>query len=154
MSDASIKNHIATSISHIHSFNKPVVKTIYRAINVTMTETKLFAIQCSINQAIINSNVNHIVVITDSLHAARRIFNSSVHLYQIHSAAISQELREFFSKDASNCIEFWDYPSKQKWPLHYLVDKDSKNMISTPSFPYKSSWDFYRKSKWDLIFSQ
>ena len=28
VSDASIKNHVTTSISHIHSYNKPVVKTL------------------------------------------------------------------------------------------------------------------------------
>jgi len=153
VSDASIKNYIATLISHIYFFNKPIVKTIHRVINVTMTKAKLFAIQCDINQAIVNSNINHIVVITDSLYATRRIFNSSVYSYQIHSAVISQKFREFFSKDACNCIEFWDCPSKQKWVLHYLVDKDSKNMVSTPLFPCKSSWDFCRKSKCDLILS-
>ena len=47
--DASIKNHIAISISHIHSFNKSIVKTIYRTINITTTEAKLFAIRCGIN---------------------------------------------------------------------------------------------------------
>jgi len=99
-------------------------------------------------------SVNHIVIITDSLHAARRIFDSSLHPYQIHSTAISQELREFFLKDASNHIEFWDCPSKQKWPLHYLVDKDSKNMVPTPLFPCKSSWDFYRKNECNLILLQ
>ena len=49
VSDASIMNHIATLISHIHSFNKPIIKTIHRAINVTTTAAKLFTIQCSIN---------------------------------------------------------------------------------------------------------
>ena len=44
ISNASIKNHIATSISHIHSFNKPVIKTIHRAVNITTTEAELFAI--------------------------------------------------------------------------------------------------------------
>ena len=44
VSDTNIKNHITTLISHIHFFNKPVVKTIHRAINVTTTEAKLFAI--------------------------------------------------------------------------------------------------------------
>jgi len=44
VSDASIMNHVTTSISHIHFFNKPVIKTIHRAINVTTTEAKLFAI--------------------------------------------------------------------------------------------------------------
>ena len=89
VSDASIKNHVTMLISHIHFFNKPVVKTIHRVVNVTMTEAKLFAIQCSINQAIDITNINYIVVITDSLHTARRIFDSLLHPYQIHSAAIS-----------------------------------------------------------------
>ena len=98
VSDASIKNHIATLISHIYSFNKPVVKTIHRAINVTTTEAELFTIWCGINQAVTNFNTNHIVVITDSLHTTRRIFDFSVYPYQIHSATISQELREFFPR--------------------------------------------------------
>jgi len=139
VSDASIKNHVATSISHIHSYNKPVVKILHRAINATTTKVKLFAICCGINQVVINQDVNHIVVITDSLHAAKKIFDFSVHSYQIHSAAISQELREFFSRDSCNCIKFWDCPSKQKWQLHYSVDKDTKSMVSILSFPCKSS---------------
>jgi len=44
VSNTSIKNHIATSIAHIHSFKKPVVKTIHKAINITITEANLFAI--------------------------------------------------------------------------------------------------------------
>jgi len=153
ISDTGIKNYIAISISHIHSFNKPVIKTIHRAVNVTTTKAELFAIQCGINQAIDIANINHIVIITDSLHATRRIFDFSLHPYQIHSVVISQKLREFFLKDVSNHIKFWNCPSKQKWLLHYLVDKDSKNMVPTSSFPCKSSWDFCRKKKCDLILS-
>ena len=76
-----IKNHVVTSISHIYSYNKPVVKTIHRAINITTTKAKLFVIYSGINQAVTNSNINHIVIITNSLHAAKRIFDSSVHPY-------------------------------------------------------------------------
>ena len=43
-------------------------------------------------------NIKHIVIITDSVYTAKRIFKLSLHLYQIFSAAISQELREFFRK--------------------------------------------------------
>ena len=154
VSDASIKNHVATSISHIHSYNKPVIKTLHRAINVTTTEAKLFAICCRINQAVTSQDVNHIVVITNSLHAAKKIFDSSVYPYQIHLAAISQKLREFFSRDSCNHIKFWDCPSKQKWPLHYSVDKDIKSMVSMPSFPCKSSWDFCRKIECNTILLQ
>jgi len=94
------------------------------------------------------------VVITDSLHIARKIFDSSTHPYQIHSAAISSELREFFSKDSQNYIKFWDCLSKQQWALHQMVDKETKNIVSIPSFPCKSSWNFCKKSECKLILSQ
>ena len=137
--DASIKNYVAMSILYIHSYNRPVIKTIYKAVNITTTEAELFAIWCGINQAVGITNINHIVVIMDFLHTAKRIFDSLLHLYQIYSAAISHELRDFFLKDANNCIEFWNCPSKQKWPLYELVDKDSKSFNSIPIFPCKSS---------------
>jgi len=44
VSDTSIKNHIATLIFHIHFFNKPVIKTIHRVVNITTTKAELFAI--------------------------------------------------------------------------------------------------------------
>jgi len=61
VSDTSIMNYIATLISHFHSFNKPIIKTIHRAINITTTEAKLFAIWYGINQAVTSSNANQIV---------------------------------------------------------------------------------------------
>ena len=58
-------------------------------------KAKLFAIRCSINQAIGISYIKCIVIITDSLHTAKKIFDSSSHSYQIHSATITHKLREF-----------------------------------------------------------
>ena len=52
VSDANIKNYIAMLISHIHLYYKPIIKTIYRAINITTTKAELFTIQCGINQAV------------------------------------------------------------------------------------------------------
>ena len=82
VTNVSIKNQIAISIAYIHNNNNLVIKTIYYVINAMSTETKLFTIICGINQAIHLSNMNQIVVITDSIHAAKRIFNSLLHLYQ------------------------------------------------------------------------
>ena len=81
VSDTSIKNYVATSISHIHSYDKPVIKMIHKAVNITTTEAELFAIQCSINQVVSITNVNYIVVITNFLHTAKRIFDSLSHPY-------------------------------------------------------------------------
>jgi len=127
------------SISHIHSHDKSIIKIIHRAVNVTTTKAELSAIQCGINQAVGITNINHIVVITDSLHAAKKIFDFLSHPYQIHFVAIPWKLRGFFLKNINNHIEFWDCLSKQNWPLHLLVDKDSKSFDSVPIFPCKSS---------------
>jgi len=44
VSDTSIKNQVTTSISHIHFFNKPVIKTLHRVINITIAKAELFTI--------------------------------------------------------------------------------------------------------------
>ena len=70
--DASIKNNIATSISHTHISNQPLIKTLHHAAFVTSTEAEIFAIRCSINQATAKLNVSKIVIITNSIHTARK----------------------------------------------------------------------------------
>ena len=143
--DTSIKNDIATSISHIHRYNRPLSKTVHHASFVTSMEAELFAIRCGINQAGVINNVSKIIVVTDSIHAAKKIFKSRSHPYQIHSAAILSELRTFFSSNESSTIEFWECPSKLRWRLHSDVDKDSKSFSFSPSYPTKITWDYCKK---------
>ena len=112
ITDASIKNDIATSISHIYLANRLLIKTVHHASFVTSMEAELFAIRCGINQACSIGNVSKIIIITDSIHVAKKIFDCGSHPYQIHSAAILSELYTFFSSNESNTIEFWECPSK------------------------------------------
>jgi len=149
ITDASIKNDIATSIAHIHSTNRPLIKTVHHASFVTSSEAELFAIRYGIIQACSLDNISKIVVVTDSIHVAKKIFNPGLHPFQIHSAAILSILRNFFAANDSNSIEFWECPSKLKWKLHREVDKDSKSFVVTPSFPSKISWEFCKKSDSD-----
>jgi len=111
ISDASIKNNMATSIAYIHACNKPIIKTMHYAVNITSTEAKLFAIICSINQAVNLPGISKIVIITDSIHAVKRIFKSLIHPFQTHSAFISKELRKFFLTNNDNSIAFLECPS-------------------------------------------
>ena len=90
--DASIKHNIATLISHIHIVNCSLTKTVHHALFVTSTEAELFAIRCSINQACSSDSVSKIIVITNSIHAAKKIFDNESHPYQLHSAAILSKL--------------------------------------------------------------
>ena len=50
ISDASVKNNIATSVLHIRREHKIIMKTIYHTMNITSTEAELFAIRCDISQ--------------------------------------------------------------------------------------------------------
>ena len=126
ISDAGIKNNVATSITHIYVCDKPIIKMIHHAVNITSTEAKLFAIRYSINQVVSLPGISKIVIITDSIHAAKRIFNSSIYSFQTHSASISNELRKFFLTNNNNSIAFWECSSQCDWPLFKLVDRDTK----------------------------
>ena len=79
ISDSGIKNNVATSIAYIYVHNRPIVKTIHHTANITSTEAKLFAIRYSINQAVNLPGISKIVVITNSLHTAKKIFDSSIY---------------------------------------------------------------------------
>ena len=89
ITDASIKNNIATSIAHIHSTNRPLTKTVHHISFITSSEAELFAIRCGINQACLLDNISKIVVVTDSIHVAKKIFDPGSHPFQIHSALYS-----------------------------------------------------------------
>ena len=104
-------------------------------------------------------NISKIIVITNSIHVAKKIFDPSSHLLQIHTVAILKELCLFFSKESNNSIEFWKSPSCLNWHLYKAVDLESKVSNSTPVYLYKMSWDYTKKSEcnnilnhWKMIF--
>ena len=146
ITDASIKNDIATSISHVHLVNRSLTKTVYHASFMTTIETEMFTIRCGINQACSNNFISKIIVVTNSIHAAKKIFNSDFHPLQLHSAVILCELQRFFNSNHNNSIEFWECPSCLKWRFHHDADKDSKSFFLIPSYPCKTSWDFCKKT--------
>ena len=111
VSNTSIKNNVAIFILYMHINNKPLTKTIYHAVYVTSTEAELFAVRCGINQATNFDNVSKIIVVTNSIHIARKIFKLSVYLYQVQSIAILSDLCNFFKYYETNSIKFWEYSS-------------------------------------------
>jgi len=127
---------------------------VHHAAFITSTEVELFAIRCGINQVCIKENVSKIIVITDSIHAAKKIFDSKLHPFQSHTMAILNELWNFFIKDHENFIEFWECSSCLKWRFHKDIDKDSKSFNLTPLYSCKTSWDYYKKLDSDDIIKQ
>ena len=68
VSNTSIRNNVAMYILHIYSYPNIIRKTIYYAVNVTITKAELFAIRCEINQAIQIPEAIYIIVITNIIH--------------------------------------------------------------------------------------
>ena len=114
----------------------------------------MFAIRCGINQALTKDKMSKVVIVTDSIYAAKKIFDSKLHPYQSHTTAILSKLCCFFNAKQENSIEFWECPSHLKWRFHHDVNKDSKLFSLTPSFPCKISWDYCKKINSDDIINQ
>ena len=151
ITDASVKNNVALSIVHIHVFNKPVVKTLHHTVNITSSEAKFFTIRCGINHTVVSHETSKIIIVIDSIHVAKKIFDPSLHMLQKQAAFILSELREFFNHCNTNTIEFWECPSKSNWHLHKAVNLDTKLFNLTPLLPDKCSWDFSKKLESDNI---
>lgn len=75
-------------------------------VHITSSEVELFTIRYEINQASKLSDILKIIVVTDSIHVARRIFDLSIHSLQVHTTIILKELQSFFSCYQNNSIEF------------------------------------------------
>ena len=144
-SDACIKNNVATSIAHIHTHDKPLIKTIYYTVNITNIEVELFTIRCGINQATCIDNISKIIVVTDSICTVKKIFDLSVHPFQVQSAAVLSNLCYFFNCYANNFIKFWKCPSHLKWHLYNEVNKETKMFKPLPLYPCKNLWYFSKK---------
>jgi len=95
VSEASIRKNIAISISHVHSFPNDIRKTIYYAINITLTKAKLSTIRCGVNQAIQIPDTTCIVIM-DFIYIAKYIFDFFIYLYQLQLITIAKNLRMFF----------------------------------------------------------
>jgi len=106
ITDTSVKNDITTSILYIYIYNKPLIKMLNHVVHITSSEVELFTIRYEINQASKLSDILKIIVVTDSIHVARRIFDLSIHSLQVHTTIILKELQSFFSCYQNNSIEF------------------------------------------------
>jgi len=71
----------------------------------TALDAELFAIRLGVVKTT-SFDVKRIIIITDSLTAARRAVDASVHLGQTHSLVIVQALRDFFTNHPDRSIHF------------------------------------------------
>ena len=96
-------------------------------------------------------NVHNIIIITNSIVAAKKVFESKTDLLQNMFIPVTSAIDSFFRKDGRNKIQFWFCPSKAKWPKHKLVNDQVKANNYTPIFPSKESDLFNKKKECDNI---
>ena len=89
-------------------------------------EAELMAICTGLIPAIERDNIYDIIIITDSIAAARKILESKVNPLQNIFIPIAAAVNAFLRKDSRNKIHFWYCPSKAKWPRHQLVNDQVK----------------------------
>jgi len=94
-------------------------------------------------------NIHDIMVITDSITAARKILESKVDPLQNMFILLAVAVKTFLSKDGRNKIHFWYCPSRAEWPRHKLVDDQVKATLCAPTFPSKESHLFSKKKECD-----
>ena len=148
------KSQVATAVAHIWSENSIVQRLQANSINVTSIEAELMAIRLGLIPAIEEENVHNIIVITDSIAAAKKVFESKTDPLQNMFILVTSAIDSFFRKDGRNKIQFWFCPSKAKWPKHKLVDDQVKADKCAPIFPSKESYLFNKKKKCDNILSE
>ena len=117
-------------------------------MNVNFTEAKLFVIRYEIDQATKLHDILKIVIIIEAILAMKQIFDTSIHLYQIYSIAISKSFRQFFNR---NLILFWNCFDSIKWSPHILVENELKCIKINPILPSRTLWEFSRKEECNSI---
>jgi len=152
IADSSIKkSQVATVVTHIWSENSIVQCLQANSINVTSIEAKLMAICLGLIPAIEEENVHNIIIITNSITAAKKAFESKTDPLQNMFILVTLAIDSFFRKDGRNKIQFWFCPSKAKWPKHKLVDDQVKADNCTPVFPSKELHLFNKKKECNNI---
>jgi len=148
------KTNTATSVAVTWKDHNVIKQSCINATNVTPIEAELMAIRLGLSYSLSDNDNRNIIVITDSLTAARKIVESHVSPFQAVVAPLAVQIKEFLCKDSRNSIQFWHCPNKAEWPRHQLVDKIAKESHTQPSFPCKNSFLFSRKKECDDLIQE
>jgi len=148
------KSQVATTVAHIWSENSIVQRLQANSINITSIEAELMAICLGLIPAMEEENVHNIIVITDSIAAAKKVFESKTNPLQNMFILVTAVIDFFFRKDDRNKIQFWFCPSKAKWPKHKLVNNQVKADKCAPIFLSKESHLFNKKKECNNILSE
>jgi len=90
------KSQVATAVAHIWSENSLVQRLQANSINVTSIEAELMAIHLGLIPAMEEENVHNIIVITNSIAAAKKFFESKTDPLQNMFIPVMSAIDSFF----------------------------------------------------------
>jgi len=132
------KSHVTIAAAHIWADNSVIKQLQVHSLNVTSIKAELMAIRTGLTPAMEIDSVHDIIVITNSIAAAKKILESKVDLLQNMLIPLASAIKTFLSKNGRKKIHFWYCPSKAKWPRHKLVDDQVKASSCAPTFPARN----------------
>ena len=144
-------NMQAISAAHFWRLGHQVSSSKAPAGRTTAPDAELFAIRLDVSKAT-SMDIEHIILITDSLGSARRSVDPSVHSGQAHSLAVCSALQLFFCSGPNYRVEFWDCPSNAEWSLHQMVHNDVTNTRVATGLHLATSLDTLRSKSVLLCF--
>ena len=98
------KSQVAIAVAHIWSDNSIVQYLQANSINVTSIEAELMAIHLGLIPTMEEENVHNIIVITDSIAAAKKVFESKTDPLQNMFIPVTLAINSLFKKDGRNKI--------------------------------------------------
>jgi len=143
------KSNVASAVIYTWSDNSVTSQHCAQTMNIISMEAKLMSIRIGLIPAIDNKDNHQILVITDTISAAKKILESQPNPLQKAILLIADGIKVFFSRDSRNVIHFWQCPNKAEWPRHKLVDDQVKATINIPTHPSRNSYLFNRKKECD-----
>ena len=148
------------AVAHIWSSNSIINQLHAQTMNITSMEAKLMSICIGLILAMNNEDNHQILVIIDTISAAKKILESQPNPLQKSILPIAIGMKAFLGRDSRNVIHFWQCPNKAEWLRHKLVDDQVKAAVNIPIHPSRNSYLFSRKKEcddalkeWQLSFS-
>ncbi|KAJ2911570.1 hypothetical protein MD484_g8847, partial [Candolleomyces efflorescens] len=143
-------SHQATASFVIEQAGQNQLASTWVAGRVLSADAELFAIRMAVCKAVTLENCSRIIIFTDSMAAARKAVDPSIHSGQTHSLAVCKALARWFQISEDHTLIFAESPSKLKWGLQHAAHNHARSLppVSSGRRP-ATSLDSLRKQATD-----
>jgi len=141
------KSNVTSAVAYTWSNNSVISQFCAQAMNIIPIKAELMSIHIGLIPAIDNKDTHQILIITDTISAAKNILESQPNPLQKSILSIANNMKSFFSRDNRNVIHFWQCSNKTEWPRHKLVDDQVKAAKNRPIYPSRNLYQFNRKKE-------